>query len=83
MTRSRIYVLAGTHAEYQAYLREQHLTPKDAIFLRRPEQLSGLRDIRLARTGTWRELPNLAAIEHEILKIGVRITTDLVQERSA
>lgn len=64
--RRRVYVLAGTHAQYGQYLREQHLTPREAIFLRRPEQLMGVENPDVRRVGTWYDLPRIAAIEERI-----------------
>lgn len=67
-TRRKVFVLAGTHAEYHQHLREAHLTAKDAIFVRGPEQLYGRENPEVIRVGTWASLPRLGEIERTILE---------------
>jgi hypothetical protein len=46
-------VIAGSYQQYKSWLRENDLIPRDARYVSFPEQLRGLKDVEVVRTGTW------------------------------
>lgn len=52
-----IIVIAENYRQYTTWLRETRLDPGDARYVDRPEQLCGLRGVRVVRTGRWWKSP--------------------------
>ena len=48
-------VIAGNHRQYEQYLRDNNLTPLDAVYIDRDEKLRGLEiaESDVVRTGKW------------------------------
>jgi len=53
-----IAVLAGTHAQYRAYLREHRLSPTGAVHCYEVDRMRGIRFASFVRVGSWFELPD-------------------------
>lgn len=52
-----LYILAGNYLEYQRYLEENKLQKSEAKALLSINDLMGLRNIKVVRTGTWYNNP--------------------------
>ncbi len=68
-TTEWVYILAGTTREYTTARQKLNLLPKQAFWLTRPSNLSGLRSPKVYRYGTWRNLPKADEIEQKLEEI--------------
>jgi hypothetical protein len=46
-------VIAGSYAQYKSYLRESGESPQTARFVSEPEQIRGLRGVKVVYYGHW------------------------------
>jgi hypothetical protein len=46
-------VIAGNYRQYQDYLRENKLSPREARYVSSPEHLRGLRGVEVVKYGEW------------------------------
>jgi len=48
-----ICVLAGTHAQYEQWLRDNNLTRRDAVYAADPDRIRGIEFSRIEIVGTF------------------------------
>lgn len=72
--KTRKFVFTRNRSQYNSYLLENNLTPKDAIYLHDIQQLRGISDIDVVFYGEYKlnplykDLDTFEAIEHAIRK---------------
>lgn len=72
-TKRKVYVVAGSHPDYCQYLREQHLTPKDAIFVRTANQMRGIENPDVRYVGNYEDVRELEEIR-QVVRVMTRPT---------
>ncbi len=65
----QVYILAGTTREYTTARQKLNLLPKQAFWITRPSNLSGLKKPKVYRYGSWKSLPKAAEIEDKLRDI--------------
>jgi hypothetical protein len=68
-----IFILAGTSREYTAARQDLKLTPPQAHWLTGASLLKGLSGPVVYRTGTWRTLMRIEAIEAAMAEVNAKI----------
>jgi len=68
-----IFILAGTSREYTTARQELKLTPPQAHWLTGASLLKGLSGPTVYRTGTWRTLMRIEAIEAAMIEVNANI----------
>lgn len=52
-----LIVIAGNRQQYEQFLSEHQFPPEEARYVYREEQLFGLHNVEIVKTGDWRENP--------------------------
>jgi hypothetical protein len=68
-----IFILTGTSREYTAARQDLKLTPPQARWLTGASLLKGLSGPTVYRTGTWRTLMRIEAIEAAMIEVKAEI----------
>jgi hypothetical protein len=68
-----VFILAGTPGEYTAARQQLNLTPRDAYWLTGASRLKGLSSPTVYRTGSWRTLSRIEAIEAAMVEVEAEI----------
>jgi hypothetical protein len=68
-----IFILAGTPGEYTAARQRLNLTPPQAHWLTGAARLKGLSSPTVYRTGSWRTLSRIEAIEAAMVEVEAEI----------
>jgi hypothetical protein len=68
-----IFILAGTPGEYTAARQQLNLTPPQAYWLTGASRLKGLSGPTVYRTGSWRTLSRIEAIEAAMVEVKAEI----------
>jgi hypothetical protein len=64
-----VFILAGTSSEYTAARQQLNLTPVQAYWLTGAARLKGLSGPTVYRTGSWRTLTRIEAIEAAMVEV--------------
>jgi hypothetical protein len=64
-----VFILAGTSSEYTAARQQLNLTPLQAYWLTGAARLKGLSGPTVYRTGSWRTLTRIEAIEAAMVEV--------------
>jgi hypothetical protein len=67
--KQTIFILAGTSSEYTAARQQLNLTPLEAYWLTGAARLKGLSGPTIYRTGSWRTLSRIEAIEAAMAEV--------------
>jgi hypothetical protein len=68
-----IFILAGMSSEYTAARQQLKLTPLQACWLTGVSRLKGLSSPMVYRTGSWRTLTRIEAIEAAMVEVKAEI----------
>jgi hypothetical protein len=68
-----IFILAGTSSEYTAARQQLKLTPPQANWLTGASRLEGLSGPTVYRTGSWRTLARIDAIEAAMAEVEAEV----------
>jgi hypothetical protein len=68
-----VFILAGTSSEYTAARQQLNLTPRESYWLTGAARLKGLSGPTVYRTGSWRTLTRIAAIEAAMAEVEAEI----------
>jgi len=68
-----VFILAGTPGEYTAARQQLNLTPPQAYWLTGASRLKGLSGPTVYRTGSWRTLSRVEAIEAAMVEVEAEI----------
>ena len=68
-----VFILAGTSGEYTAARQQLNLTPPQAYWLTGASRLKGLSSPTVYRTGSWRTLSRIEAIEAAMTEVKAEI----------
>ena len=68
-----VFILAGTPGEYTAARQQLNLTPPQAYWLTGAARLKGLSSPTVYRTGSWRTLTRIEAIEAAMVEVDAEI----------
>jgi hypothetical protein len=68
-----VFILAGTPGEYTAARQQLNLTPPQAYWLTGAVRLKGLSSPTVYRTGSWRTLARIEAIEAAMVEVEAEV----------
>jgi hypothetical protein len=69
-----VFILAGSSTQYSAARQKLGLSPREAFWLTRASDLSGLHQPKVYRTGEWKALPRIQEIEEAITATGAEVS---------